>query len=224
MLYICSVDWHPETNKIISSSHDKNIFVWSYEKDNDIWKPEIVIFKTKVSVLNVKWNKKGDKFTACTGCKLVGTGYFEKENNWWSCIQMKEHHSSVTCAKLDDSGLYLISGSTDNRIHISSGYVNEIDVNNNNKTDDKNNKTDNRIIKTVKADAWVNDVCWLPSGLGVAATHDSTIYIIDKAVENYETILLTHSPISHLLPISDNSFLAICYNRHIYIYEKNQEW
>jgi hypothetical protein len=83
---------------------------------------------------------------------------------------------------------------------------------------------DMKIIKTVKADAWINDVCWLSSGLCVAASHDSIIYIIDMNVENHETILLSHSPISHLLPISENSFLAICYNRHIYIYEKDQEW
>ena len=80
------------------------------------------------------------------------------------------------------------------------------------------------LIKGIKSDAWVNDVCWLPSGICIAATHDSIIYIIDKNLENYETILLTHSPISHLLPLSENSFIAVSFNRHIYIYEKDQEW
>jgi len=32
----------------------------------------------------VKWSVRGDKFSVGTGSKLVSTGYFEDEVNWWT--------------------------------------------------------------------------------------------------------------------------------------------
>jgi actin related protein 2/3 complex subunit 1A/1B len=224
MLYICSVDWHPQTNRIISSSHDKNIFVWNYHSDTNTWKPEIVIFETKVSVLSVKWNTKGDKFVASTGCKIVGTGYYEVNNKWWTCKKMKEHYSAVTCSKIDNSGLFIISGSTDNRIYISSAYVkeNDLDIN----TDIPYQVSEHgELLMTIKADAWVNDVCWSKSGnFCFAATHDAIVYVIDNKQKNYNIIYLNHSPFSNIVALSDNSFIGVSFDRHIYIYEKEEEW
>lgn len=127
MQYICSVDWSAESNKIISSSHDRNIYVWSLNQTLNKWLPELVVYKTKVSVLDVKWSKRGDKFSATTGSKLVSTGYFSDETGWWTCQSMKEHKSSVTCARFDASGLFILSGSTDLKAYISSSYIQEID-------------------------------------------------------------------------------------------------
>jgi hypothetical protein len=75
----------------------------------------------------VKWNPRGDKFLACSSSKLVATGYFEKDNGWWTCKSMKDHKSSVTCAKFDNSGLFILSGSTDKKAYISSSYIASVD-------------------------------------------------------------------------------------------------
>jgi hypothetical protein len=85
------------------------------------------VLKNKVSVLDVKWSKRGDKFVATTGSKLVSTGYFSKELQWWTCQSMKDHKSSVTCARFDSSGLFIISGSTALKAIISSAYIPEVD-------------------------------------------------------------------------------------------------
>ena len=79
--YISAVDWHPQTNRIISSSHDRNILVWNLDSSKNIWNPELVFLKVKVSILDVKWSNRGDKFVATTGSRVVATGYYEKENN-----------------------------------------------------------------------------------------------------------------------------------------------
>ena len=125
--YISAVDWHPVTNRIISSSHDRNILVWSFNSSKNVWVQELVNFKVKVSILDVKWSNRGDKFVATTGSKLVAAGYFEKEMNMWNCKAMKEHRSSVTCARFDNTGLFILSGSTDLKAYISSSYISEVD-------------------------------------------------------------------------------------------------
>jgi hypothetical protein len=81
----------------------------------------------KVSILDIKWSNRGDKFVATTGSKIVATGYYDNENKWWTCMQMKEHKSSVTCARFDASGLFILSGSTDLKAYISSSYVPGLD-------------------------------------------------------------------------------------------------
>lgn len=87
----------------------------------------MAILNIKVAVLDVKWGKKGNKFVAGTGSKLVCTGFWCNESKWWACKNMKEHKSSVATVCLDDSGLFVISGSLDLKVIISSAFVEEID-------------------------------------------------------------------------------------------------
>ena len=87
----------------------------------------MAILNIKVAVLDVKWGKKGNKFVAGTGSNLVCTGFWCNDSNWWQCKNMKEHKSSVTSVSLDDSGLFVISGSLDLKVFISSAYIDKID-------------------------------------------------------------------------------------------------
>jgi len=123
--YISAIDWHPKTNLIISSSHDRDILVW--KNQNNVWIPDLVNFKVKVSILDVKWNEKGDKFVATTGSKCVSVGYYDDELKFWNCKSIKEHNSSVTCARFDSTGLFVLSGSTDLKSYIFSAYLPEVD-------------------------------------------------------------------------------------------------
>ena len=124
--YVYSVDWHPTTNKIISGAHDRNIYIWTYNANKNSWEPGLVNFKTKISVSQVKWSNDGDKFLACSS-KLLATGYYEKDCDWWTCKSIKEHKSYVSCAKFDKSGLFILSGSTDKKAFISSSYIKSVD-------------------------------------------------------------------------------------------------
>ena len=103
--------------------------MWNYNTTKSAWTPDLVNFKVKVSILDVKWSKRGDKFVTTTGSKLVSTGYYDDELKMWNCKSMKDHKSSVTCAKFDNSGMFILSGSTDLKAIISSAYIPEIDKN-----------------------------------------------------------------------------------------------
>ncbi len=122
-MYISGVDWNANTNLIISCSYDKNIYVWNYNSTRDEWLPNLVIFKSKLSLLNVKWSKKGDKFIASGAGNQKIVGYYDKELNWWRGEEFKFHKSAVTSVAFDPTGLYAISGSTDLKISIHSCYV-----------------------------------------------------------------------------------------------------
>jgi hypothetical protein len=101
--------------------------IWNLEEKTKNWSHEMAILNIKVAVLDVKWGKKGNKFVAGTGTKLVCTGFWCSDSNWWQCKNMKEHKSSVVSVCLDDSGLFVISGSLDLKVMISSAYVEKID-------------------------------------------------------------------------------------------------
>ncbi len=64
---------------------------------------------------------------ASTGGKTVATGYYDPEIKMWNCSNSKSHKSSVTCARLDRSGLFVLSGSTDLKAVITSTYIEEVD-------------------------------------------------------------------------------------------------
>lgn len=98
-----------------------------WKNSNNVWIPDLVNLKVKVSILDVKWNEKGDKFVATTGSKLVAIGYYDHELECWSCKSIKDHKSSVTCARFDSSGLFVLSGSTDLKSYIFSAYLPEVD-------------------------------------------------------------------------------------------------
>lgn len=121
------LDWHPQTNKIISGSYDKNIFVWSYNSGECRWIPDLVVLSQKGPIMDVKWSERGDKFCVATGSKLVSTGYYDKVDKWWVCHSVKKHMSAVTVAKFDRSGLFILSGSTDLKAYVSSAYLPEVD-------------------------------------------------------------------------------------------------
>ena len=129
--YITAVDWHPESDKIISSSQDRNLLVWNYEESKKEWLPQTVNLNVKYSVLDVKWHRKLEKFVATTGTRLVSIGYYDSKIKFWTCKSSKEHRSSVTCARLDNSGLFALSGSTDMKAIITSSYIPDIDDNSN---------------------------------------------------------------------------------------------
>ena len=126
--YISGIDWNAHTNKILSCSHDKTSFVWEYNNKN--WTPNIVVAVTKLRKLGYlccKWNSRGDKFCEGTSAKHLFIGYYNTDSKWWMVRNIKAHKSSVVRCEIDPTSLFVISGSTDLRVYISSCYISDID-------------------------------------------------------------------------------------------------
>lgn len=185
----------------------------------------MAILNIKVAVLDVKWGKKGNKFAAGTGSKLVCTGFWCSDSNWWQCKNMKEHKSSVNSVCLDNSGLFVISGSLDLHVIISSAFIDKIDEGETS-TNGLEISPHGTVLMNFSLGAWVNNVCWSPSNnFAFVATHDSIISVLNTKGNTKDSIYLNHSPASSIVSLSDTEILVISFDRHIYRYKlEGEEW
>ena len=217
--YISGLDWCPATNRLLSCSYDKTSFVWEFSDKK--WNPNNVVATTKLGYLCCKWNKRGDKFCEGTSAKQLLIGYFNKKSNWWMGVNSKAHKSSVVTCEIDPTSLFVLSGSTDLRIYVSSCYLPEVDDQFLNDSTKPLAQKFGQVIYEFKTNCWVNSVAWLPSGnLGIVAGQDATISVINYREQKSDVIRCKHSPATSLIPISDTSFLAVCYDRNIIEYGK----
>ena len=217
--YISGLDWCPATNRLLSCSYDKTSFVWEFSDKK--WNPNNVVATTKLGYLCCKWNKRGDKFCEGTSAKQLLIGYFNKKSNWWMGVNIKAHKSSVVTCEIDPTSLFVLSGSTDLRIYVSSCYLPEVDDQFLNDSTKPLAQEFGQVIYQFKTNCWVNSVAWLPSGnLGIVAGQDATISVINYREQKSDVIRCKHSPATSLIPISDTSFLAVCYDRNIIEYGK----
>ena len=217
--YISGLDWCPATNRLLSCSYDKTSFVWEFSDKK--WNPNNVVATTKLGYLCCKWNKRGDKFCEGTSAKQLLIGYFNKKSNWWMGVNIKAHKSSVVTCEIDPTSLFVLSGSTDLRIYVSSCYLPKVDDQFLNDSTKPLAQEFGQVIYQFKTNCWVNSVAWLPSGnLGIVAGQDATISVINYSEQKSDVIRCKHSPATSLIPISDTSFLAVCYDRNIIEYGK----
>ncbi len=231
--YVSGLDWNAHTNAILSCSHDKTSFVWEYSAKK--WTPSNVVATTKLGYLCCKWNSRGDKFCEGTSAKQLFIGYFNTDSKWWMGIPVKYkvekekekpvsvnvHKSSVVCCEIDPTSLYVLSGSTDLHVIVSSCYLPKID---DKYLDDKTKPLAQEfgtVIHSFRPNCWINSVAWNKSGsLGFAAGQDATIAVINHKENKTDVIKCKHPPVTLIVPTGDNSFLAVCYDRNILEYEK----
>ena len=217
--YVSGIDWNAHTNEILSCSHDKTSFVWTYS--NKKWTPANVVATTKLGYLCCKWNSRGDKFCEGTSAKHLFIGYYNPDNNWWMARNIKVHKSSVVCCEIDPTSLFVISGSTDLRVYVSSCYIDFIDDKHLNDQTKPLAQNFGDVIHEFRPNSWVNSVTWNPSGaLGFAAAQNATISVINYKDKKTDVIKCKHAPVTLIVPTGENSFLAVCYDRNVLEYEK----
>ena len=216
--YVSGLDWCHFSNEILSCSHDKTAFVWQYS--NKKWISSNVVATTKLGYLCCKWNKTGSKFCAGTSAKHLFIGYYNTSSNWWMCMNIKVHKSSVCCCEIDPTSLFVISGSSDMRVYVSSCYIPQVDDSQLTDATKPLAQKFGDVIYEFKPGSWLNSVAWNNSGsLGFASSQNATIAVLDKNKKETELIKCDHSPANLIVPNGDDSFYAVCYDRHIYEYK-----
>lgn len=223
VLNVSSIDWNHESNKILTASYDKTACIWSYKENN--WIPESFVFNARIGYLTASWNSRGDKLVAGTGNKNLVIGYFSQESNWWTGMNIKCHKSSVVCAKIDPTSLFVISGSTDLHVYVSSCYL-PLDAAFLKPEQHALSQPFGDVVYCFEAGAWATAVNWNISGsLCFAASQNSLIGVIDYLNSKITVISIHHSPVHMIIPIDDTSFFAISFNREIYLYSfENNNW
>ena len=122
---------------------------------------------------------------------------------------------------IDPTSLFVLSGSTDLHVCVSSCYLPEIDDKH---LDDKTKPLAQEfgtVLYNFRPNCWINSVTWNKSGsLGFAAGQDASIVVINHKDNKTDVIKCKHTPVTLIVSTGDNSFLAVCYDRNILEYEK----
>ncbi|KDN42776.1 hypothetical protein RSAG8_06530, partial [Rhizoctonia solani AG-8 WAC10335] len=73
---ITSIDWAPNTNRIVTCSQDRNAYVWEQKQDPQtgviVWKPTLVLLRINRAATYVRWSPKEDKFAVASGARGSG--------------------------------------------------------------------------------------------------------------------------------------------------------
>lgn len=123
---VTGIDWNHETNSIVTSSHDRNAYVWTLEQNE--WKPNLVILRIGRAATCVKWSPNGKKFAVGSGSKQIPVCHYEESQSMWVAKMIKKAgKSSILTVDWSPNNLFLITGGSDFKCRIFSAYIKGVD-------------------------------------------------------------------------------------------------
>ncbi|PPQ98827.1 hypothetical protein CVT24_003381 [Panaeolus cyanescens] len=227
---ITSIDWAPNTNRIVTASQDRNAYVWQQQNDPEtgklIWKPTLVLLRINRAATHVRWSPNEDKFAVASGARAIAICSFDPENNWWVAKQLKKPiRSTVLSVDWHPNNVLLAAGSADMKARVFSAYIKEVDQ--------KPAPTvwgSKLPFNTVcgeyasPAGGWVHSVGFSPSGDVLAfASHDSSISIVYPGGPAVYTIRMSTLPFVSLTWTSEDSIVAAGHDCRPIVFSGNEQ-
>jgi len=211
---ITSIDWAPETDRIVSCSQDRNAYVWKRTATG--WEPTLVILRINRAATVVKWSPQENKFAVGTGAKNVAVCYYDERNNWWRSIHINKLHSTVLSLDWHPDNFHLCVGTADSKARVFSTVTDEAITSN------KKIKAVGNLISENKIGGWVHGVAFSPSG-NVAAFigHDSSISFLYRDTNEVVTVKSKDLPYLALLFTDEKHVITIGYDCCPVLYEES---
>lgn len=214
-LMVSSIDWSAVTNKIVSCSHDRNAFVWTFDSDSNAWKPALVILRIDRAALDVRWSMDGLRFAVTSGAKCVPVCTYEHANDWWVCKMVKKKFKSTVlcCAFHPTNGQLLATGCADFKCRVYSTFATDVDGTNVDPGPFAASTGPVEFGETyleLSALGWIHAVAWSPSGNALAyAGHDSSLHVADlTTLQGAGSEPVVHSIRLEQLPLCSLLFLS----------------
>jgi len=127
---ISALDWHPQTNLLLSCSVDRGTIVWEQNAEGKFL-PQMGVNQEKMANLDGVWNTKGDKYVVAASSGNVYVGRYYADNNFWVAHGVTKkplHKASVVSVRFDpQSGRVVASASLDGSVCITSAYHEDLD-------------------------------------------------------------------------------------------------
>jgi actin related protein 2/3 complex subunit 1A/1B len=221
------------TNKIVSCSHDRNAFVWTFETESGVWKPALVILRIDRAALDVKWSFDGLRFAVASGAKCVPVCTYEHSHDWWICKMIKKKFKSTVlcCAFHPSNGQLLATGCADFKCRIVSTFATDVDGSNVNAgpfAQTTGPLEFGEVYAELSSLGWIHAVAWAPSGNTLAyAGHDSSVFVatLGVAAEPPVQVVRLHGlPICSLLFLSDKALLCAGHDFNPLVIARSNEW
>lgn len=129
---VTSIDWAPNSNRIVTCSQDRNAYVWSLAADPatgaEVWKPTLVLLRLNRAATFVRWSPNEDKFAVASGARLISICSFESDNDWWVAKHIKRPlRSTVLSLDWHPNNVLLAAGSADYRARVFSAFIKGVD-------------------------------------------------------------------------------------------------
>ncbi|CAF0723929.1 unnamed protein product [Brachionus calyciflorus] len=209
---VLSIDWAPQTNRIVTCGSDKNAYVWSH--DGRQWKPELVVLRINRAATCVKWSPNEKKFAVGCGNRCICVCYFEPNQLFWVSKHIKKQIKSTTlCLDWHPNNALIAAGGTDFKCRIFGAYISEVDGP---LTQTSNWATTIKASECIAEfsasnNGWVYSCAFSFDGNILAfVAHDSTVYMVDSS-RNPQELLSLRTPFLPFLTmrfISNTSFIA----------------
>ncbi|EIM89804.1 actin-like protein ARPC3 [Stereum hirsutum FP-91666 SS1] len=212
---ITSIDWAPNSNRIVTASQDRNAYVWQQTPDpqtgRTIWKPTLVLLRINRAATFVRWSPNEDKFAVASGARAIAICSFDPDNDWWvSRLLKKPIRSTVLSVDWHPNNVLLAAGSADMKARVFSAYIKDVD-----KRPAATVWGEKLPFNTICGEytspsgGWVHAVGFSPSGDVLAyASHDSTITIVYPAGPASFTIRVNSLPYVTLTWTSEDAIVA----------------
>jgi len=212
---ITSIDWAPNSNRIVTASQDRNAYVWSQTPDPNtgktIWKPTLVLLRINRAATYVKWSPNEDKFAVASGARAIAVCSFDPENDWWvSRLLKKPIRSTVLSVDWHPNNVLLAAGSADMKARVLSAFIKDVD-----KRPAPTVWGEKLPFNTIcgeytsPAGGWVHAVGFSPSGDALAfASHDSSINIVYPGGPAVFNIRISTLPFVSLTWTSESALIA----------------
>ncbi|KAI9351769.1 WD40-repeat-containing domain protein [Zopfochytrium polystomum] len=219
---VTSIDWAPESNKIVTCGQDRNAYVWTF--DGKQWKPQLVMLRINRAATFVRWSPREDKFAVATGSKLIAIGYFAEENDWYATKHIKKHiRSTVTSLDWHPDNIVLAVGCADMKARVMSAYIKGVDQ-----------KASNPVWGDklpfghlcgefgLENGGWVHSVAFSPSGNVLAWTgHDGNVCLAYGPNSPVYTITTTNLPLLTAVFTSEESIVAAGHDCVPYLFNQH---
>jgi len=212
---ITSIDWAPNSNRIVTASQDRNAYVWQQAPDpltgRTVWKPTLVLLRINRAATFVRWSPLEDKFAVASGARAIAVCSFDPDNNWWVAKQLKKPiRSTVLSVDWHPNNVLLAAGSADMKARVFSAYIKDVD-----KRPPPSVWGEKLPFNTVCGEysspsgGWVHTVGFSPSGDVLAfASHDSTISVVYPGGPTVYTIRSNTLPYVTLMWTSEDAIVA----------------
>jgi len=218
---VMDIDWAPNTNRILTSSQDRNAYVWDYTGTD--WKPALVLLKISRAATSCRWSVDENKFVVGSGGKIVSVCSFDKENNWWVAKQIKKnvpHKSTITAVAYHPTdNLLMATGCCDLKARLLNSWLKDVDA-----KDKKSEFAQVHVEHDSKG--WVHDVQFSPSGdLFAFVDHSASLTITSvKDHSIVASISTSHLPFMKLLWLSENAIVVVGHDFTPILFSNSSGW
>ncbi|KAI3636697.1 hypothetical protein MIR68_005386 [Amoeboaphelidium protococcarum] len=221
---VTSMDWAPQTNRLVTCAQDRNAYVWVFDAGSNQWKPTLVLLRINRAATFVRWSPNEQKFAVASGARLISVCYFEQENDWWVSKHLKKPiRSTVLSLDWHPNNVLLACGSSDMKCRVFSAYIKGLD-----EKPAASAWGERLPFGTLCAEygngrgGWIHGVAFSPTGDELAwVGHDSAIYFADPAKNSVQEVKLNILPFMSLVWVGFNSVVAAGHECAPYVYTRS---